>query len=105
MIQNKKRKRHDLFIQTVNELPCVNCKTLTKNYHRNSICCCSISCFETYILKLMNEQAVLEQQRGGNSFEEIMKNDKKDENDLILFDSSKFISLCISLKCLLLTLM
>ena len=84
----KKIKRNDLFVQIVNELPCINCKTLTKNYNRNSICCCSNDCLQTYILKIMNDQSVLEAQRGGNSFEELMKNDKKDENDLILFDSN-----------------
>ena len=90
----KKRKRDDLTIKMFEALPCVNCKTLTQNYNRNSICCCSISCMQTYILKMMNEQSVIEQQRGGSSFEEvnnnsdIIKNEiEKENNGLILFDS------------------
>jgi len=80
---SKKRKRDDLTIRMIEELPCQNCKTLTKNYKMNSIVCCSQECMETYMLKLMNDQEVLEQQRGGSTFEEVMKKEKDDSDDFL----------------------
>ena len=68
----------------------MNCKTLTVNFHRNSICCCSNECLQTYVLKLMNDQSVVEMQRKGATFEESNKNieSMEEDSDLILFDSN-----------------
>ena len=86
----KKRKRDDLTIKMFEALPCINCKTFTINFHRNSICCCSNECLPTYILKLMNDQSVVEMQRKGTTFEESNKNNElmEEDNDNILLDAN-----------------